>query len=218
MIYLLGRRNIIRNITFATFFLCVIFLCSPVQATHIQYLDLADVSNVSIGATDTWEKTFDLKNDSMYLWEINTHYSSSNTTPDPSTADYMGSYNPSDTLHYVTMRIDPNNIPPHDPTSKYIKLEINGIEISGWHNPIRIYEWGVPNPPISDVYGIVDADYQIAVKLTGLSILDGMAPLEITNVNLEGCFETTQVPEPVTFILFGFGILGIAGLSRKNMK
>ncbi len=208
----------IRGITGTAFVLWSSILCSQAQATHIQYVDLGDVTNASLGAdkTRTWE--FDLVNDSMHLWEIDTPTSTFGPTPDVTTADYTGSYDPLYDLHYVTLRIDPNNYT-GDPTSDFLKLEVNGTEIDNWSNPISLYDWGVPGTSISDLYGIADAsnNYKITVTLTGLSTLTNGKTITIDNVNLEGCFDTANpVPEPATMLLFGGGLACLAGWSRKK--
>lgn len=208
-----------RYITGAAFLLLTGMLYSPAQATHIQYVDLADVNDAqNIGSAATWTWDFNLRTDIMALWEIDTPTSTTGgTTPDVTTADYWGSYNPLYALHYVTLRIDPTNYS-GDPTSNFLKLEVNGIEIKDWENPISLYDWGVPSDPVSDEYGIVARDYSISVTLTGLSTL-GNKTIDITNVNLEGCFDVAApVPEPATMLLFGTGLAGLAGFARKKTK
>lgn len=213
-----------RLVTGVTFLLWLSMLCSQAQATHIQYVDVADITdengdNVIISSGDEFEWTFDLLNDDMYLWEIDSPYVSPNTTPDVETADYIGSYDLDSLLHYVTLRIDPNNFT-GDPTSTYIELKINDVVVEDWTNPISIYDWGVPGDPVTDLYDIVANDYTITVTLTGLTSLDGGQRDEITidNVNIEGCFDTTPVPEPATMLLFGAGLAGIVGSRIRRKK
>ncbi|MBU4261110.1 MAG: PEP-CTERM sorting domain-containing protein [Proteobacteria bacterium] len=218
----LRRRNMNRCITGAAFLLFTGMLYSPAQATHIQYVDLADTSNANINynstTPDTWTWTFDLTTDTMALWEIDTPTSTTGgPTPDVTTADYLGSYDPLSALHYVTLRIDPKNVS-GILTSEFIQLEVNGVEIDDWANPISLYDWGVPGDPVSDEYGIVANDYAITVTLTGLAAL-GNKTIDITNVNLEGCFDVASpVPEPATMLLFGTGLAGVAGYARKKSK
>jgi hypothetical protein len=204
----------IRCVIGVAFLLLVSVLCPQAHASHIQYVDLANVSGVNIGNNITWTWHFDLTIDSMYLWEINSPTTTFGPTPDVNTADFMGSYDPDYDLHYVTLKIDPNNYT-GNPTSDYIELKVNDIVIGDWANPISLYDWGIPNGSVSDVYGIVASDYKITVSLTGLS----NNSISITNVNLEGCFDSaTPVPEPTTMLLLGSGLMGLAGFRRKTKK
>lgn len=128
----------------------------------------------------------------------------------------MGSYDSDDALHYVTLRIDPNNYT-GVPTSNFIGLNVNGTDVNDWENPIRLYDWGVPGDPVSDLYGIAANQYQITVSLTGLEAL-GDKKISILNVNLEGCFDTaTPVPEPSAMVIFSAGLLGLAVVRRSQM-
>ena len=196
------------------FILFIGLIYSNANADHIQYVSLADVSNVEIGVNDTWTHTFDLLNDDMYLWKLTSPTSTFGPTPDVSTAEFTGSYDPQDILHYVTLRIDPCN-KWGSSTSDYISLKVNGIEFSDWCNPIRLYQWKELNP---DPYGIAANDYKISVLLTGLSSLSSRT-IPVDNVNIEGCFDSvTAVPEPASILLVTSGLVTCAGLKRKSKQ
>ncbi len=190
--------------------------CSQAYAAHYQYVSLADTDGLSIEQGETWSWTFDLVNYDMYLWELTSPTSTpGGPTPDITTADSIGSYDPLSPLHYTYLRIDPNNIW-GQPISNFIELTINGIVVSDWSNPISIYEWG---DPVLDAYGITDKNYSFTVELTGLATLGGES-LDITNINIEGCFDknTTPVPVPAAIWLLGSSLLGYLGISRRKTQ
>lgn len=188
--------------------------CSQAYAAHYQYVSLADTNGLSVEQGETWTWTFDLVNDDMYLWELTSPTSTpGGPTPDITTADSIGSYDPLSPLHYAYLRIDPNNILGH-PISNFIELTINGIVVSDWSNPIPIYEWG---NPVQDAYGITDNNYSFTVELTGLATLNGRS-LDITNINVEGCFDKNPVPVPSAIWLFVSGLLGYLGISRRKTQ
>lgn len=199
----------------ATGIFTLTLMCSQAMATHIQFFDTAEVATgQTISSGQTWETTFDLLTDNMELWDIET---------DPvGTYIGTGSYDDAYALHYVTLRIDPNNyIPQGTASSTYLKLEVNGYAVADWTNPINLYEWPVPTGPIIDPFGIPSANYQITIKLTGLDTLNNLntGSIALTNVNLEGCFDNaTPVPEPATMLLFGTGLVGLIRTRRRKKK
>lgn len=213
----------VRRIIGVMLFLWVIIAAQQVQATHIQYLDIADLSGVDtcLTADTSLEWEFDLLTDLMYLWEIDTPTTTYGPTPaDLTTADSIGSYDITSELHYVYLHIDPNKVQ-GSYTSGSVELRVNGVLVSDWYNPISIYDWGVPGDPISDPYGIAASDYKITITLTGMSDLS--RSICVTNINLEGCFDeetpgTEPVPEPGTMVLFGCGIIGIAVVRSRSGK
>ncbi len=192
--------------------------CSQAYATHYQYVSLAETTDVSIGQGDTWSWTFNLTTDNMYLWELTSPTSTpGGPTPDTSTHQAIGSYDPAYALHYAYLRIDPNKVGGVS-TSNFIEVTINGIVVEDWSNPIHVYDWGVPGDPITDPYGIANNNYSFTVELIGLATPNsGLIP--ITNVNIEGCFDKgTPVPVPAAIWLFGSGLLGWLGMAKRKRQ
>lgn len=193
-------------------------------ATHIHYeydaVGLPSFPIANIG--QPWIYTFELTQDDMLLWDVDTTTLLPDGSYDRNNIDFYGSYDTSLALHYVTLRIEPNRYPPQgSDTSNYVELRVNDILISNWGNPIELYDWGVPGGSLSDEYGIKASGFEVKVELTGLSNLSNLAasklPLDITNVNIEGCFgPAALVPEPSTLLLLGSGILGLAVWSRRK--
>lgn len=195
----------IRHSIGVAFLLLFSILCSQAHATHIQYVDDWNESIVSFQSGEEYVYTFNLITDDMDLYEIATHYDGG-PAPDE---DYIGigSYDPADTLHYVYLRIEPNDTGPHEGD---LSVSINGSLIGDWQNPICLYDWGVPDDPLDDPYSIATTNYEIIVTLTANEAIS------VKNVNLEGCFDTgTPVPEPATMLLLGSGLLGLVGFRRK---
>ncbi len=138
--------------------------------------------------------------------------------PDITTADATCSFDPdSDILHYAYLRIDPNNVnldgsSPSEPTSTYLTLKLNGNTIDSgdpdWSNPINVYLWGVFGGTVLDPYKLADNGYKLKVELTVTDALGDDQAIQLTNVDIEGCY--APVARATTFLLLGSGILAMA--------
>lgn len=213
--------------------LVLALFCGPVQATHIHFEEYGDTNftaeSIENGTFSSdgniWSHTFKLTQDIMSLWDIDTAHPQANTLFDPQLM-YTGRYDPAAALHYVTLRIDPNMIPnpgsgPNSSgnilASTAISLEVNGQTIAGWFDPIRLFDWKTPEGQLEDNYLIIPPTYEINVVLTGLNDLP--TTHQLSNVNIEGCFDqAAPVPEPSTLLLLGGGLIGLAGWKRRQSQ
>ena len=231
----------IRRYIYTAVILLAFLIPSQTYADHIHYINIADETpddgdlGVLLGKGESWSYTFDLEYDDMYLWTINSPTTLTHSTApdinDINSETETGKYNSSDKLHYISLRIDPNNtkksilkkIPgavTDKSTSSYVSLMVNDIPIDDWSNRIDIYGWGVGRKSFYNDYGIgSDGTYTVKITLTGLDTLGDKCKIPITNVNLEGCFEKcTSVPEPATMLLFGLALTSLSICRRKLKK
>ncbi len=194
---------IFRKLSFFCIAISLCFSFAPAaQATHIHYLDYADISSdnpVSLSAGQSYTYAFNLTTDNMLLSEVS------------SGADLgIGSYDPAENLHYVYLKIDPNNRGRRN--SGALEVKVNGTAIPGWENAIPLYGWGVPRDNPSDPFNIIGS-YIVSVEVTACK------DVTVTNINLEGCFDSAvATPAPATIFLLGPGLFFLAGFKKRLMK
>ncbi len=99
-----------------------------------------------------------------------------------------------------------------DATAESGNFVFNSGEYSG---PSMVADWSWANlaqgdytltlsgTALNNPYGIVGADYQLR---------------NITYTKGDGPVNPSEVPEPATMALLGFGLLGVAGVTRRNRK
>ncbi len=106
-----------------------------------------------------------------------------------------------------------------------------------WEDEFYVQLWNATETSttyLNDIYsiGFYSSEDSISIDLTGLASditllglefsLDDLSGIDIPTVSISNVYFETEdvvapVPEPSTFILFGFGLFGIAGIGRKKL-
>ena len=103
------------------------------------------------------------------------------------------------------------------------RYESDGVLVNGWENKRMWYEEGISDQTLLDREGISLLGGEHNALMVDLGFLGhnienftAHFTMKCGNDNLMG--STAPVPEPATLLLFGTGLIGLAGVGRKKFK
>ncbi|MCB2180973.1 MAG: PEP-CTERM sorting domain-containing protein [Desulfobulbaceae bacterium] len=212
-------------------------LTQPAQATHIHFEDLyADDIQFSQGTSYTW--TFNLNEDDMNLWKLadsEVHTLGEDFLLDDESYMGTGQMTPDDILHYayltfaftdvmggsgagsdketeeMTLLFDLDSTDEYNANFK----DPDGTSTFSWDGVSIEAELIGDGANHINVWSYLEDDHLLKVELTAV---EGSFGVDWTN--LSGCYDVAPdpIPEPATMLLFGTGLAGIAGFSRKKLR
>lgn len=133
---------------------------------------------------------------------------------------------PPDVVISATLTISGYFIDGNNDTVVVEETAVGSLEAGGDYGDFWIWAWDSPSNSVFDVSGAFqtwEAGALLDVTITANgNFLDGIIELSSSVFELEyenvsdSPGDTAPAPEPATMVLFGLGLLGVAGMSRKK--